>query len=377
MRSRRFTAVVSAVLGAAVVIGVSACAPASPSPTSGATTGASSSATPSTTPTPTAAALAPPQVRVGVTCDQVAPIAQINAALGTNVAANPDSQPSSLRNYAFTQDGAIDCSFLGTASGSQTEYEVLVMPDITPKRWNQYKTYLAQGADITSPFGANSYVDCESSPQDLKCNLDMLVGTTWLSIQDFSDQVASSLTLSQALTRFKPALQTAVSAVKSATVAEPLWTDSDATAVNIADNVAFQNVIISATGVKYRTEVYAPDVIAIGTSSEAMYPVGYQLFGGGGGKYGITIEVLPAGAWAWSDLTSKVSSLSGYATLTGLGDQAVGFSEATTDVPHDYAIAATKGHNVITIDVDSGSSVASTLPSLAKKIAAAVLSQIN
>jgi hypothetical protein len=282
---------------------------------------------------------------------------------------------SDLEPYAFVQDGALYCYYVGTTSGSDTEFELLAMPDVTAARWSYDKAQLQAGISQPSPFGANSYLGCESSPKDLKCNLDVLIGTTWLSIQDFSDAVSTSLTLAQALARFKPVLQSAVSAIGDATVAEPLWSDPNASAVNIpSDQVAFDKAISTAIGAKFNTQVYAPDVDAIGTESEAEYPVNFQFFGGGAGNDTITISVLPQGAWAWADLQSKASSLTGYSSVTGVGDQAFTYSVTSTDQPYQCVIVATKGDNLFSIEVDttvasSGAGVSAVATKAATKVA--------
>jgi hypothetical protein len=318
-------------------------------------------------------------VRLPLTCDQVAPQAQLTAALGASVQSGAEFVTSDLEPYAFQQDGAVYCYFVATTAGSETEYELLAMPDIAPARWAAAKAALQDGVSQPSPFGANSYLNCESSPKDLKCNLDMLIGTTWLSIQDFSDAVPKSLTLTQALARFKPLLQSAVSAVQGATVAEPLWSDPNATAVNIpGDQVAFDKAISTAIGTKFSTQVYAPDIDAIGTESEAEYPVDFQFFGGGAGNDGITIGVLPQGAWAWSEIQGKASSLAGYASLTGIGDQAFRYSDPSPDEPYQSVIVATKGDNLFTIVVDTNvASSGAGVGAIATKTASAVAALIN
>jgi hypothetical protein len=361
---------------AVVLVGVTACAPATPIPT---TTPSPVAAAPTVAPTPAAVALTPPAVRLPLTCDQVAPQAQLTSALGTPVQSGAEFVTSDLEPYAFQQDGALYCYFVATKAGSETEYELLAMPDIAPARWAADKAALQEGVSQPSPFGANSYLNCESSPKDLKCNLDMLIGTTWLSIQDFSDAVPTSLTLAQALARFKPLLQSAVSEVQGATVSEPLWSDPDASAVNIpGDQVAFDKAISTAIGFTFSTEVYAPDIDAIGTESEAEYPVNFQFFGGGVGSDTVTIGVLPQGGWAWSDIQSKASSLAGYASTAGIGDQAFSYSDPTPDEPYQSVIVATKGDNLFTIVVDTsvGSSAAG-VGGLATKAASAVAALIN
>ncbi|HEY2643245.1 MAG TPA: hypothetical protein VGI56_05805 [Galbitalea sp.] len=361
---------------AAVVLGLSACAPATPTPTTTPTTAA---AAPSVTPTPSAAALTPPSVRLPLTCDQVAPQAQLTSALGTPVQSGAEFVTSDLEPYAFQQDGALYCYFVATKAGSETEYELLAMPDIAPARWAADKAALQEGVSQPSPFGANSYLNCESSPKDLKCNLDMLIGTTWLSIQNFSDAVPTSLTLGQALARFKPLLQSAVSAVQGATVAEPLWADPNASAVNIpADQVAFDKAISTSIGAKFSTQVYAPDIDAIGTESEAEYPVAFQFFGGAAGNDTVTIGVLPQGGWAWSDIQSKASSLAGYASIAGIGDQAFSYSDPTPDEMYKSVIVATKGDNLFTIVVDTNvASSGAGVGAISTKAASAVSALIN
>jgi hypothetical protein len=380
--SRRLLATTGALLGCAIVLALAGCAPATQHPQGTPTIlhspgqGHRSSATPRPT---KAAALAPPVVRVPLTCDQIAPVAAISAALGTTVTPASPWEVADLEPYAYVQDGTLSCDWSSTIAGDSSDYSVLVMPDITPARWAEETSDNAGVSNVSNPFGANSFATVEGSPNQLEDNLDMLIGNTWLSISDFSDQTTQTFTDAQVSARFQTLLHTAVTAVTGVTIKEPLWSDPAATPVTgIADSSAEDQRLATAMGLPFGVDVYEPDLEAVGPLSEALLPVNFYRRGGGAGDYAITLQMLPQGSWAWSKVVAAASGEPGYVALSGLGDKAVTYNLATPASPYDSVIEGIKDHSLYSIEVSTANAAEGpTILDTAKKVATAVLTEIG
>jgi hypothetical protein len=323
-------------------------------------------------------ALAPPTVRLPISCDQVAPISAVSTALGTTVVKTSPYVASDLEPYAFTEDGALYCYFASSVAGDQSQYILLAMPDITPSRWADDLSTLKLET-TPSPFGPNSYLSCDGSAKHLQCNLDMLIGSTWLSIQDFSDTNTAPLTEAQALARFTPVMQTAVTAVQNAKVTEPLWSDPKATPVSgTTDDPAEDQRLATLLGLPFELDVFAPDILATGPEAEAEYPVNFYFRGGGAGNYSISLSVLPQGAWAWKQIAAAASSRTAYKPITGLGDKAVSYSVIDQNDPYQTVIEGTKGDNLYSVVVSTSTAAdGPTVLDVATKAASAVLTEIG
>jgi hypothetical protein len=264
----------------------------------------------------------------------------------------------------------------------------MVMPDVTPAAWASYTKDALTTSEPASPFGGNTNVQCESSPGDLQCNLEAYIGTTWLSITDISTKVATSLTTTAALARFKPVFTTAINAVTNGTIVEPPFGDADATAVNFSKDETISDSAISAasgvSGFQFHSEVWGPIIDEDGAGIGALQPVNFRCEGGGGGSksvgyYDITVEVLPAGAWAFPQIVESSNDLPSFATVDGVGTQAITYSLSGKYEPSDAIIEAVSGHNLFSIEVYAG---AKPIPgqndaSVAKKVAQAVISGIG
>ena len=250
-----------AAAAAITVLSLAACAPAvplhhhGPHPSAG-----SSSTSPSLTPTPTPVVVAPPVSRVPVSCEQLAPVAQVDSTIGLPLVASSGLyEVSDLDPYAFTQAGGIDCNYQTTHPDTDLGfYEVFVTPDIPSAKWTAYVPNISDFGVKPSPFGANSYLDCTASYHDAHCDLQMLVGSTLIYINDYSPaQPTESSTAAE--THFLPLLKTAVNGVMGVTVAEPAWTDPNATAVNVpSSEAAVMSTVSTAVGFPVTSSISGP-----------------------------------------------------------------------------------------------------------------------
>ncbi len=391
--SRR-VAVVAAV--AAVLLGVAACTPPAPTPSSGApsptgTTAAPPATTaPAPTPTPSAAAIAPPTVRIPLDCSDLATSDQLHTALGAYITETPSGGVQTLDQYEAVQDGALDCSWEvpESTNGNDPSYQILMMPDATAI-WNQYKDELKGLATGPSPYGANSYYNCYSSPKDLVCGVDKLVGSTWLSISSQSGKFTTSLSTATLLANFKPLMSKAITSLQGATVVEPRWTNPSASVPTLPKTGAVSTKKISAAlSQRYAMEVEVTDLEAEGPIAAQQIPVDYRQTGGGGSgaggsnkypnNYGMSVEILPSGSWAWNEIIAAAGSEPGYQTLTGVGDQAIQYNETSKDEPYDTVIEGTAGGNLYSIEVWTGKkSPRPDTTAIAKKAAAYVVGTLK
>jgi hypothetical protein len=329
--------------------------------------------------------LAPPASRVGVTCAQIAPNAQVNSILGlTLVPSGGLYGVSDLEPYGFTQDGALMCNYAEANPNTLGFYEVYVVPDVSRTRWNTYVG--STGADLSeydikpSPFGGNSYLDCTASYHDLDCDLAGLFGSTFVYINDYTwSQPTESNAVAEA--HMKPLLTTALNAVQGATVAEPAWADPNATTVNIPESeTAVGTSLTAALGFTVSPSIDGASELPDQTQPGSLvdYPIDFRSYVFDSAKFEIQVDVLPKGSWAWSHIVSHTSSLPGYALIPGIGDEALGYTAALTNKPHAGVVEAVKGDNLISVEVDT--TTASEIPNLlteAKKAATALLSQIG
>ena len=375
----------AALLAAVALLTLGACAPAT-HPSAGHTGHAHSGGSGHSSSSPTPVAVAPPVSRVGVTCSQVAPLAQVNSTIGaTLVATGGLYDVSDLTPYAFTQEGAIECDYGPSNPTSEVGfYEVEIIPDVSSTRWATFAG--VNGADLAgydikpSPFGANTYLDCTATYHDLDCDLDALIGTTLLYIDDYSAEQPTESNAA-AETHMMPLLTTAVNALKAATISEPAWTDPNATSVNISESEATVGTTIStAIGSTVSPAVDGADELPDPTQPESLvqYPLDFRSYVYDSPQFEMQVDVLPQGSWAFSQIAARTSSLSGYALIPGLGDQALGYSAALTNKPHAGVVEATKGDNLISVEIDTtDASEIPNLQTLAKKAATALLAQIS
>jgi hypothetical protein len=388
-------AIAAALTAAVIVLALAGCSPAGPKPTSSASGGASPStaASPTPTPTPTDTALAVAQIRIPFGCEDAAPAAQLSAAMGTPLVLETTAQTwqnaAELRPYAFAQAGALDCSWSTHPgqSGNFSTYRVLVTPDVTPAKWTQYKTDGLNASDPATPYGTNSNLQCGASPKNMQCSLAAYIGTTFVSVTDFSTAVNSTLTSAATFARFKPVFTTLINKVTSATIVEPGFTDAAAKPVTFSSDFTISDSAISlATGLpnfKFHSEVWGPIIDEDGPEIEPEEPVNFRWEGGGGGNntignFTISIEVLPAGGWAYPGIVSSSSTLPGFSTISGVGNQAVVFSPTAASAATHRILIATSGHNLFSIDLSvDHAKPGQDYTTMAQKLALAVISGIG
>jgi hypothetical protein len=363
-KTRRLALVSLVALTALLTLG--ACAPATHTQNAGGHPGGAhpgATSSPSPKPTRHAVAVAPPRIRVPLSCAQIAPATQVTSVLSApEVLDNTQSEkgthwwPWDLEPYASVQDGALVCNYETSDPSDLTFYRAYVMPDAPSSLWAPFFANASTPSAFTvtpSPFGANSTIDCEGSYHNLHCGLEMLIGTTWVSLYGYSDDGAVQ-TVAQAAARFQPLFSTAVNAVTSAAIAEPRWSDPAATAVNVgSDFTALDTALTAALGSAVSTEEYqyGPDVEE--ATDFAVIPVHLDYYQDYVGNDALNIQVLPQGAWAWSAITAAAASEPGYATMSGLGDKAVSFTVTGGPSPYESVVVVDKGHNLFSVEVDT------------------------
>jgi hypothetical protein len=316
------------------------------------------------------AAAGPPTVRIPSPCTGFVNLDLVESVLGSDLNFVTDWPTWSLKKPAFRQDGALRCLYVAKNGDENVSYEVLVMPDITAARWAHYLPTLQSGSE-PNLFGPSSCATCNSNSQTLNCGLNVLTGSTWLSIYAATDPVAAPLNQTQTLAQFHTVFAMAVAATNNTTVIEPAWSDPHATAVNIPSNLqTFTNLMSAGLAEPFMLSNYQPDDLMDGPESEAELPVGFQEFQGEVNQYEIDISVLPEGLWDYQKLESEASSLPHYAPFSGLGQDAFSYNEPTPGVPYQEVVIANKGANLISIEVDVVSPTPGlTALALAKKVA--------
>lgn len=371
----------------AALLLLAACAPATHIRKSGGSKvgGASS---PSASATPKAVVIAPPKVRVPLTCAQLAPASQVTSVLAapevldnTQPLKGVHWLPSDLEPYAQVQDGALVCNYSTAAPSDLTFYRAYVMPDASPALWSQFFTSASAPTAFTitpSPYGSNSTINCEGSYHNLNCGLEILIGSTWVSLYGYSDD-GPTMSVAAAAARFAPLFTTAVNAVKAATIAEPAWKDPAATTVSLSsDYTSLDAELTTALGSEVQTEAYQYGPEVEEAPDDAVIPVNLHYYQDYVGNYALNIKVLPQGAWAWSAITAAAASEPGYAVLSGPGDKAISFGVTGGTSPYESVVVVIKGHNLFSIEVDT-----SDVPSgpgtltVATKAAALIASKIG
>jgi hypothetical protein len=380
------------VVAAATVFALAACAPTahphSLHPQHSATQPTSkTSLSPSASASAKPVAVAAPKIRVPLTCNQVAPAGQLASTLSKPVTLDNNLQaiddpwlPSDLEPYAWVQDGALVCDF-GTNSEDSISYRANIMPDATQALWAPYfaQQTAPSSFNITpSPYGPNSNLNCESIYNYAECDLDVLVGTTWIDLQGYTD-VPSDLTVAQAGAKFEPLFTTTVNAVKNADISEPAWTDPAATTVSVSsDYTSLDAALSAAIGLQVSTQEYEYGPTISEPTDDLYIPVHFDYFQDDTTAAEINIKVLPQGAWAWSAITAAAASEPNYATVTGIGDKAISYSITGQQNPLESVVEVIKGHNLFSVEVDTTPPAATpSVLTLAKEAAAVVAAKIG
>jgi hypothetical protein len=356
--------------------------------------------TPSATPSPTAVAVAPPQVRIPLTCSQLISTTQLNSVLGATLSPIPlDASMAStgidpdLTSYIAQQDGALNCAWsspVGTDGNSAATYYALVMPDATAA-WNSSAAKIHQYYSVKNPLGANTWSSCwvetlASAGKDENCGFDVLLGSTWLTIGAYTDQYGTIPTLTQVFARFKPLFQATTAVVKPVSTTEPAWSDPQAAPVTFPSSGG----AVAAAGLG--TAVGSPfgyNAAGDGPSNGAnlnesfeaeVAPTNWHADNGGnfGAKgYFLTDQILPEGSWAFSALEAADATEPLYSQLTGVGTEAFMYGESDPE-PNTIVIVGVAGDNLYTVEVGTEGKAGQPVPAVAAKAAAAyIVSQIG
>jgi hypothetical protein len=401
----RRVAAVAAIAAAALAL--SACTPSS-SPIQHTTsphhvvqnTTPTATPTPTPTPTPTVAAVAPPQVRIPLTCAQLASTTQMHTVLGatlspTKPAADDESttiDPDLSADIAV-QEGALNCSWtspVASNGNAAATYDMSVIPDATGT-WNSEIAKIHQYYSVKNPLGPNTWSACwvqglPSAGKDENCGFDVLIGSTWLSMGAYTDQYGTIPTEAQAFTRFEPLFQAGIAKIKTITVTEPAWTDPAATPVVFpaTGGAVSLSGMSTAVGVPF---TFAGDGSGPvnGTNLQTYFdaealPVKYHGDNGGniGAKaYSLSDQILPSGAWAYASLDAAAAGKPLYAELSGLGTKAFRYGQSYPD-PNTIVIVGIVGENLYTVEASTDGAAGRPVPlTVAKAAAAYIVSQLS
>lgn len=378
-------------LAAAALLTLSACGPTA-HPTSSHSphhNGSGSSPTPSATPV-----LAPPQVRIPLTCDQLAPAATLSSVLGTTMTPTNPSPDPSLLSYAAIQDGALNCHWTGpVVGGNATAYwDIYVMPDAAAT-WNTYKDQL-QEPFPAAYLGAAMFGYCNGSSSgdnSTACNLTTLSGSVWLDVSGYTSAGTAPTSTSAAMAKYKPLLAAAINAVKGITVTEPAWTDPAATAVHFSSpyGVVNQDTFAAAIHAPFAIEVSQPQFDLAGAQIAEMLPVNYRQDGGGGTGAGDTVtpaknfggilEVLPSGSWAYPQMMAAASGKAGFTQLTGFGSKAYLYDgPGNAGDKSEVIIVGVVGEHLYSVDFGSpGTPGTPNLNTMAKAAATYIVGELT
>jgi hypothetical protein len=342
----------TAVVTLATIVGLSACAPVHVSrtvPHVGVTQVPTLS-------TPSPKALAAPVIRVTKTCAQLVSPSELMTAIGVTPAAI--APPDALDSDTLTQDGALSCHWSDDVAGdfqqTSNHLQLYVLPDITTTNWSQANNALSQdGETKTTLISGDAYGGCYSvAATSTECNIDTLVGTTWISAE--VESLTKSFTTSDGgLTHFAALINPiVVDAQSSGFVAEPRWSDPAATAVPAdCDSTLPDAEIQSVTGAT-NIEAIGPDEAGqLGISSSLGVEANLGFFecdlASEDQQSGFYLEVLPGGGWAWSLTKAYDSSQPGYSTVPKLGSQADEFSSPDVGTTVNWV----RGDNLLTLNV--------------------------
>ena len=394
----RRRSVLAVLVVACTLVLLSACAPAA-----GSGTATLHSIRPhhgGSTPSPTAtvASLAPPKVRIPLSCSQIAPTSDLNSALDSTVSPVP-TVPYDLGVYEAIQDGALNCSWQGpktSSSGPVATYTLYAMPDAAAL-WQKYAANGGLGSISypTSYLGAPAVGGCFNdvtvTPHSYGCTLDILVGSVWLDVSAYSGTQVTPPTVAQAQAKFQPLFKAAVSALQGATVAEPAWSDPAANTINFTDAFGAVNQAGMAAAIDntYAVEIDQPDFSLAGAQIAEFLPVNYrETLGGGTGAgdtvtpandFSLDVEVLPSGSWAYEQIVQAVSGDPGFATLTGFGTKAVVVTAGSNSVYTDgTTIVGVVGENLYSVTAaDPGETGNPNTATMARAAAAYVVKELT
>jgi hypothetical protein len=95
--------------------------------------------------------------------------------------------------------------------------------------------------------------------------------------------------------------------------------------------------------------------------------------------FGLTVEILPSGSWAYAQLMSDASSKAGFGTLSGLGTKAFVYSiTGNPDAKDDTALVGIVGEHLYSIEAsDPGTPGTPDTVTMAKAAAGYVVKELT
>jgi hypothetical protein len=363
-RPRRGSRYLLALAAVAGVVALTACASSGQSGTP--TPSSSGTSTP-----PPVTRIAGPSSRIPLKCSQFSNIVELDHLLGNGILVSKFQLPYQLNSYIDRQAGSLRCawanSYTDYAENSTAYLIVTVTPDVTDAMWAAYAPRLAADGTDENVYGPGSRSSCSGTSTGSGCRLDVRYGTTWLSVSIVSSIVGTNATAHVAL---GPLLQNAATLVKGITVAEPRWQDPAAAPVSTATPFPLSDAgLAAALGQPVKDEGFGPTTsdgphwgsgILVGDKSGAWSTAS--------GSYGISLEVLPAGAWAWNRVISAARGQSVFASAPGIGQAAISFTNTQSN-PASSIVEGIAGHNLFVVDITPSGASSPPASGLALKVA--------
>jgi hypothetical protein len=375
---KRIPLTVCLVAATAIVLTVSACAPAVHG-TSGSTLHPQSTAHPHATvkPHPKATQAAIPVVRVPVTCSALFTDSAAAALIDSPIQHHHDATtiPVDIIDIAQRQYGSLGCLWGGDVEDSGFVQYLSV--DITPDAKAAFIANLSGLAHedtptVTNAAGDQSVSGCDGSGGGLSCNGNMIVGNYWVTaaVQDIGTTSVSSATASS---RIQQVLTTVATALKNTTAA-PAWNPPGAALPTFCSTDASTAQVNTALGVTDFAPV-GEDEASPDAASYTQLPGVYTQCAWGTGSTTepftfLSVAMLKGGAWVIPELPGRLNTrtytLGAYTPMTIPGaTAAAGYCSTGVD---ECQVALSIGTLLVVLDMDDPSDAQSSA-ALAKIVA--------
>jgi hypothetical protein len=267
--------------------------------------------------------------------------------------------PEGPPDFTFMQAGALTCNwsdnYAKDAQQGSNHLVAWVLPDVSPTDWSTAIATIAQiGETKTTLIDGTTYGWCNpASPKGTICNVDSLVGTTWLSfeVESLSKTFATS---NLGLTHFAALLDPIITAAGSSSfVTEPKWTNPAATLTPTTCAGALPNSEITTVSGATGISAIGPDLSDQQSLAEfwgAAHGLGEVQcdLASSNQQSGFFANILPGGSWAWSNQLAYDSGQPAYAAVPSLGTQAAEYSDTAGD---SVTIDWVRGGNLCSMNV--------------------------
>lgn len=263
---------------------------------------------------------AAPTSRLGLECADLVPAELAAATVTAGLVVLPSAAAvlgGSPIDYAIEQLGGIACAATDPTAPAPVEgvgptvpgYTVLILPDATEQYGRYAELYpgVTSGADAL--YGDSSGGACFGRGAESSCTSSILVGSTWIAVALRGIDVDAAFSDDDVAVRVSPLIESIVRRVAAAPAPGPLWTPA-ATAVALPDECAGYGSADEVRSTFERAEELWVGPAGGGgwsLSAGAWAMSGAQRCSwllAGSDRGVLSVEALPAGAWAYGRMTS-------------------------------------------------------------------------